>query len=501
MKFWKWATTMKNYQLLIDGEWVEPASGAYFESVEPFSGRPWARIARGNAADVDRAVQAAHDAFTTGPWSELTATDRGAALRRLAGLLEANAEPIGRIEQRDNGKLITEVAGQAKGAAQWLYYYAGLADKIVGQVVPMPKPGVINMVKYEPLGVVAAITPWNSPLSLTLWKVAPALAAGNTVVIKPSEFTSASILEFAALCTEAGIPRGVMNVVTGFGPEVGAPLVAHKLVAKVAFTGGDAAGQRVNQAAAADFKKVTLELGGKSPNIVFDDADLDQAVKGAIAGIFGAAGQTCMAGSRLLLQENIHDAFVERLVAAVAKARIGDPSSPETQIGPIATRPQFEKILSYIEIAKSEGARLVHGGRALTGEGFGQGQFIAPTIFTDVRNDMRIAQEEVFGPVLAVIRFRDDEEAVAIANDVDFGLAAGIWTRDLHRALSLTDRIKAGTIWVNNYRATSFATPFGGFKRSGLGREGGTEAIKEYLQAKSIWITTRPNRANPFVLG
>ena len=492
---------MKDYRLLINGEWVEPASGAYFESEEPFSGKPWARIARGNEADVDRAVRAAHGAFSAGPWAEMTATARGAVLRRLAGLLEDNAERIGRIEQRDNGKLITEVAGQARGAAQWFHYYAGLADKVTGQVVPMPKPGVLNMVKYEPLGVVAAITPWNSPLSLTTWKVAPALAAGNTVVIKPSEFTSASILEFAALCDEAGVPPGVVNVVTGYGPEVGEPLVSHELVAKIAFTGGDAAGQRVNQAAAADFKKVTLELGGKSPNIVFDDADLDQAVKGAIAGIFGATGQTCMAGSRLLLHESIHDAFVDRLVEIVSKAQIGDPSDPLTQIGPVATRPQFEKILSYIDIAKADGARLVHGGHALTGEGFGQGQFVAPTIFVDVRNDMRIAQEEVFGPVLAVIRFRDDEEAVAIANDVDFGLAAGIWTRDLDRALSVSDRIKAGTVWVNNYRATSFATPFGGYKRSGIGREGGTEAIKEYLQPKSIWITTKPNRANPFVLG
>lgn len=492
---------MQQYRHLIDGLRVEPATGEYFDSEEPFSGEVWARVARGNSTDVDRAVQAAHAAFTSGLWAEMSATERGARLRALAGLMEENSEHIGLIEQRDNGKLIVEVAGQARSAAQWLYYYAGLADKVVGQVVPMPKPGVLNMVKYEPIGVVAAITPWNSPLSLTMWKVAPALAAGNTVVIKPSEFTSASILEMAALCEAAGIPPGVVNVVTGLGAEVGAPLSRHPLVAKIAFTGGDAAGQKVYEAAAADLKKVTLELGGKSPNIVFDDADLDQALKGAIAGIFGASGQTCMAGSRLLLQDSIHDAFVERLIQTVSQARIGDPTDPSTQIGPIATRPQFEKILSYIEIAKADGARLVHGGHALTGAGYGQGQFVAPTIFTDVRNEMRIAQEEVFGPVLSVIRFRDEEEAIAIANDVVFGLAAGIWTRDLDRALSVSDRIKAGTVWVNNYRATSFATPFGGYKRSGIGREGGTEAIKEYFQTKSIWITSRPNRANPFVLG
>ncbi|WP_428622650.1 aldehyde dehydrogenase [Sedimenticola sp.] len=492
---------MQEYRLLIDGQWVESTSGQWFESEEPFSGHVWARVARGNAEDVERAVEAAHRAFTEGPWASMTATERGAILRKLAGLIEENAEKIGRVEQRDNGKLITEVAGQARGVAQWFYYYAGLADKVMGHVVPMPKPGVVNLVKYEPLGVVAAITPWNSPLSLTAWKVAPALAAGNTVVIKPSEFTSASILEFAGLCDEAGLPPGVVNVVTGFGAEVGAPLVAHKKVAKVAFTGGDVAGQKVNEIAAADFKKVTLELGGKSPNIIFDDANLDQAIKGTIAGIFGATGQTCMAGSRLLLQDTIHDAFVAQLIETVKQARIGDPLNPETQIGPVATRPQFEKILSYIDIAKAEGARCVLGGEALTGPQYGQGQFVAPTIFVDVKNHMRIAQEEVFGPVLSVIRFTDEDDAVRIANDVEFGLAAGVWTRDLDRAMSVADRVQAGTVWVNNYRATSFATPFGGFKRSGIGREGGTEAIKEYLQPKSIWITTKPNRANPFVLG
>jgi aldehyde dehydrogenase (NAD+) len=277
--------------------------------------------------------------------------------------------------------------------------------------------------------------------------------------------------------------------------------VRHRHTAKVAFTGGDAGGQAVNEAAAPGLKKVTLELGGKSPNIVFDDADLDQAVKGAISGVFGASGQTCMAGSRLLVQRSIHDAFVPRLIEAVKAAKIGDPSKLETQIGPIATRAQFEKILHMIETGKSEGATLALGGHALDGEGYGQGQFIAPTIFTNVRNDMRIAQEEVFGPVLCVIPFEDEDDALRLANDVEFGLAAGVWTRDLHRALYCVDRLKAGTVWVNNYRSTSFTTPFGGYKRSGIGREGGAEAIKEYLQQKSVWITTQPNRANPFVLG
>lgn len=492
---------MKRYQLFIDNEWVSPAGGRWFESTEPFSGQAWAEIPRGMAEDVNRAVESGHSAFGRPSWRDLTATERGAMLRRLADLVSQNATSIAATEQRDNGKLITEVSGQVLNVAQWLYYYAGLADKVQGAVVPINKRGVFNFVKYEPLGVVAAITPWNSPLALTVWKMAPALAAGNTIVIKPSEYTSAGLLELAALAREAGFPPGVINVITGFGAEVGEPLVRHPLVSKVAFTGGEAAGQRINEATAPDFKKVTLELGGKSANIVFDDADLEQAARGAVAGIFGAAGQTCMAGSRLLVQRTIHDRFVEMVCDIASHAVIGDPSRQETQIGPIATSAQFRKILDYIDIAKAEGATCVHGGHALTGEGFGQGQFVAPTIFTGVHNRMRIAQEEVFGPVLAVMPFDDENDALSIANDTVFGLAAGVWTRDLHRAFYMSDRLNAGTVWVNNYRATSFATPFGGYKRSGLGREGGVEAIKEYLQTKSVWITTRPNKENAFVLG
>lgn len=492
---------MQSYQLYIDGQWCDPESGAWFESTEPFSGRAWARIPAGNANDVERAVRAAWTAFEGEAWSGLTATQRGALLRKLAGLIERDAQRLGEIEQRDNGKLLSEVSNQVRGIAQWFYYYAGLADKVAGSVAPMPRKDVFHYTKYEPLGVVAAITPWNSPLALTAWKMAPALAAGNTIVIKPSEYTSASLLELAALCHEAGFPAGVVNVVTGTAGETGEPLVRHPLVAKIAFTGGEAGGIAVNMAAAADFKKVTLELGGKSPNIVFPDADLDEALKGAVAGIFSASGQTCLAGSRLLLHESIHDQFVEKLVALVGAARIGDPTLPQTEVGPIATRPQWEKILSMIAMAKEDGARCVLGGHALHGAAYGQGQFIAPTIFTGVRNEMRIAQQEVFGPVLCVLKFADEDEAIRIANAVPYGLAAGVWTRDLHRAFTCVDRIRAGTIWVNNYRATSFATPFGGYKRSGIGREGGAEAIKEYLQVKSVWITTQPRRANPFVTG
>jgi aldehyde dehydrogenase (NAD+) len=492
---------MITYNHYIDGQDTAPEGGSYFETTEPFSGKGWARIARGNAEDADRAVRSAHAAFEDAAWRSVTATQRGAMLRRLADLIVANADRLGKIEQRDNGKLIAEVSGQVRGVAEWFYYYAGLADKDGGRVIPINKPGVFNYIKREPLGVVVAITPWNSPLALTVWKLAPALAAGNTVVVKPSEYTSASIIELARLAIEAGLPKGVINVVTGFGHEIGDALVRHPLTRKVAFTGGEAGGRAVNLAAAEGFKSVTLELGGKSPNIILADADLDQAMKGAVSGIFGASGQTCMAGSRLLVHESVHDDIVARLVAVLKSARVGDPSHYDTQIGPIATRPQWEKILSYVQIAKDEGARLEYGGYAPEGPEYGCGQFVIPAIFTGVRNHMRIAQEEVFGPILSVISFKDDEEALEIANDTRFGLAAAVWTQSLERAMHFVDQLQAGTVWVNNYRSTSFTTTFGGYKDSGLGREGGPDAMREFQQEKSVWITAKPDRANPFVLG
>ncbi|MEN9419007.1 MAG: hypothetical protein RI988_2627 [Pseudomonadota bacterium] len=485
------------YPLFIDNQWVDPHSGGWFPSQDPFSGEEWAQIARADALDVDRAVRAAAAAFE-GPWSRLCASDRGMLLHRLGNLIERDAEQLARTESRDNGKLYSDVLAQVRYMAKYFYYYGGLADKIQGHVVPIDKPKVFNFIRYEPMGVVASITAWNSSLSLTTWKIAPALCAGNTVVCKPSEYTSASLLELARLFVEAGFPPGVFNVVTGFGHEVGEPLVRHPLVQRIAFTGGDEAGRRVYAMAAEGLKRVSLELGGKSPNIVFDDADLDQAVHGALSGIFSATGQTCVAGSRLLLQETIHDAFVERLVALTRDARIGDPADPRSRIGPITTRPQYEKVVRYLDIARSEGARCVVGGRPLSGAGYGCGQFVEPTIFVDVTNDMRIAQEEVFGPVLAVIRFKDEDDAVRIANDIRFGLAAGVWTRSLHRALHMTDKLRAGTVWVNNYRSSSYTTPFGGFKHSGIGREGGIEAVREYMEPKSVWISTDLPMANPF---
>ncbi|MEK6209918.1 MAG: aldehyde dehydrogenase [Pseudomonadota bacterium] len=491
---------MQKYQMYIGGEWVAPSSGEWFESYNPFTGEPWAMIARGNAADADHAVRTAHAAFTDGPWPQMTPTQRGALLRKLGDLVAQNAQHLAEIEVRDNGKLIAEMSAQLNYVPQWYYYFGGLADKVQGAVIPLDKKGYFNFTRYEPLGVVVAITPWNSPLMLTAWKLAPALAAGNTVVIKPSEFTSASALEFVKLVEQAGFPAGVVNVVTGYGKEVGMPLVEHPLTAKIAFTGSDTTGRAIAETAARGFKKVGLELGGKSPNIVFEDAAMEDAVNGAVSGIFAATGQTCIAGSRLLLQESIHDAFVDKLLALAKTARMGNPMSLETQVGPVTTRPQYDKVLSYIDIAKNEGAKLRMGGGPATRPECGKGWFVEPTIFTGVDNRMRIAQEEVFGPVLSIIPFRDEDDAVRIANDVRFGLGAGVWTQDMGRAIRMSERIKAGTIWVNTYRAVSFMSPFGGYKDSGMGRENGASAIYEYLQMKSVWINTGVKTGNPFVM-
>ncbi|MCK6449367.1 MAG: aldehyde dehydrogenase [Alphaproteobacteria bacterium] len=493
--------TLKTYQAHIDGKWVDAASGKTFQTINPYTGEPWALIPECDKEDVDRAVRAAARAFESGPWPGMTQTARGRLLRRIAALIEKHAQHLAEIEVRDNGKLISEMHAQTKYLPEWFNYYGGLADKIQGAVVPVDRPDHFTYILKEPVGVCGFIIPWNSPLMLAGWKLAPALAAGCTVVIKPSEFTSASLLEFMRLVIqEAEVPPGVINVVTGYGAVAGEPLVTHPLVSKVAFTGGTLTGARVNELAAKTFKKVSLELGGKSPNIVFDDCVLDDAVSGAISGIFAATGQTCIAGSRLLLQETIHDKFVEKLVAMAKTARLGDPSLPTTQVGPVTTPPQYRKILGYIDIAKGEGAKCVLGGGPAPAAEGGGTYFVKPTIFTGVENRMRIAQEEVFGPVLSVIKFKDEEDAVRIANDIAYGLGAGVWTQSVRRAHTMARRIKAGTVWVNTYRAVSFLMPFGGYKASGLGRENGMEAIEGYLQTKSVWINNGPGGGNPFIM-
>jgi aldehyde dehydrogenase (NAD+) len=490
---------MLSYKMLIGGKALAAEGGAQFETENPFAGEAWAMVPRAGIADVDKAVAAARSAFRDPAWRKISASARGALLRKLGDLIAREAERLAQIETRDNGKLITEMRGQLNYIPQWFYYFGGLADKVEGRVIPIDKPGMFNFTREEPLGVVAAITPWNSPLMLATWKLAPALAAGNTIVWKPSEFSSASALELAPLFEEAGFPPGVVNILTGFGSEIGERLVSHPDVAKVAFTGGDRTGQSVYELAAKSIKPVTLELGGKSANVVFGDALLDNAVKGTISGIFAATGQTCIAGSRALVHRKVHDEFVDKLLTLAKTARMGDPALESTQVGPITTRPQRAKVLDYIDIAKKEGAHCVLGGAASTRPECGNGWFVEPTIFTGVRPEMRIAQEEVFGPVLSIIPFDDVDEAVAIANGTQYGLAAGVWTQNIGTALSMSERLEAGTVWVNTYRAVSYMSPFGGVKRSGIGRESGLNAIREYVQEKSVWIDMIGEVANPFV--
>jgi acyl-CoA reductase-like NAD-dependent aldehyde dehydrogenase len=490
---------LRTCRMLIAGEWCEAAAGETFESFNPFTGKPWAEVPRASIEDVDRAVCAARGAFESSSWRGLNATQRGKLLIRLGDLVAERADHFAELETRDNGKLINEMSAQLNYLPEWFRYFGGLADKVEGRVIPIDRPGMFNYTLEEPLGVVAAITPWNSPLMLGGWKLAPALAAGNTFVWKPSEHSSVSALEFGKLFEEAGFPPGVINIVTGFGHEIGEALVGHDRIAKVAFTGGDATGAAVYQTAARGIKPVTLELGGKSANIVFADAHFDNAVKGVVSGIFAATGQTCVAGSRALIQRSIYDDFLQAFVAFAKTARMGDPLDAATQVGPITTQQQYRKVLDYIEIAKNEGARCVLGGGPAARPECGDGWFIEPTVFADVTPDMRIAREEVFGPVLSVIPFDDDEDAIRIANSSVYGLAAGVWTTDISRCLKMASRLEAGTVWINTYRVSSYLSPFGGYKRSGFGRESGLHAIREYQQEKSVWIDTSGETPNPFV--
>ncbi|RZL59964.1 MAG: aldehyde dehydrogenase [Variovorax sp.] len=491
---------LEQLQHFIGGERVTPKSGEYFESTNPATRQPLYRAARGNAADIDRAVAAAKAAFEDSRWRDLSQTRRGHLLRRLGDLIGENAEELARMEVLDNGKLLREMRGQLASLPEYYYYYAGLADKIQGDVVPTSDRKVLNYTSREPLGVVGAITPWNSPLTLTTSKLAPALCVGNTVVIKPSEYTSRSALRLAELTVEAGFPAGAVNVVTGFGAEAGQALVDHPDLAKISFTGSTATGARIAAATASRFIGSTLELGGKSPNIVFDDADVANASMGVVAGIFAAAGQTCIAGSRVFAHRAVYDELLERVAERAKTIRIGDPLDDATELGPLAFADQREKVAGYVDLGRGEGARVVTGGNACDGGGLG-GYFYEPTVLVDVDNDMRVVREEIFGPVAAIMPFETEEEVTRLANDTEYGLAAGVWTTNLSRAHRMASRLEAGTVWVNTYRAMSPMSPRQGFKSSGVGIEHGTETIKEYTRLKSVWINTSEDPvADPFTM-
>ena len=490
---------MNQYRLLIAGEDVPAASGATFEALNPTSGETWATHALGGADDVDRAVRAARSAFESEAWRGLSATRRGRLLMRLGDLIAERAEEIAAVEVAANGKLYKEMLAQLRVIPEWLYYFGGLADKIEGRVIPLDRTSVLNYTLREPLGVVGIIIPWNSPVLLTMYSLAPALAAGNTVVLKPSEHASASVLEALRLTDEAGFPPGVVNVVTG-AQEAGEALVDHPGVAKIAFTGSETTGKQIAARAGSRLAQVTLELGGKSPNIVFADAALDAAEAGVLAGIFAAGGQSCVAGSRALLQREIYDELLERVERRAGAIVLGDPMEAGTEMGPIANVPQLERVERMVEAARAAGASVVAGGARASVAEHPHGLFYEATILEGAGADSTIAQDEVFGPVLTVLPFETEEEAATLANATRFGLAAGIWTRDLKRAHRLARRIQAGTVWVNTYRAITYNSPFGGYRESGFGRVNGAEAIDGYLQTKSVWCELSDEVQDPFVM-
>ncbi|MEL7936162.1 aldehyde dehydrogenase [Pseudomonas delhiensis] len=491
--------TLARFQMCIDGQWLDALSGKTFESLDPSSAQPWALLPDAAEEDVEHAVQAAQKAFENPAWRKLSATARGKLLRRLGDLIAENREHLAQLESRDNGKLIRETRGQVGYLPEFFHYTAGLADKLEGGTLPIDKPDMFAYTVHEPLGVVAGIIPWNSPLYLTAIKLAPALAAGNTIVLKPSEHASATILELARLALEAGFPAGVVNVVTGFGPSTGAALTRHPLVRKIAFTGGAATARHVVRSSAENFAKLSLELGGKSPNIIFADADLDSAINGVVAGIYAATGQSCVAGSRLLVQREIYDEFVARLIERAQRIRIGNPQEDASEMGPMATAQQLAVVEGLVAAAKAEGARLLMGGKRP--EGQGEGWYYEPTLFACNSHSMRIMQEEVFGPVASVIPFDDETEALALANDSQYGLAAGIWTRDLGRAHRLARDVRSGIIWVNTYRAVSAMAPIGGFHQSGYGRESGIDSVLAYTELKTVWINlSQAPMPDPFVM-
>ncbi len=481
-------STSRRYQLFIDGQFVDAESGKTFATPNPATGETFAEVAEAEKADVDKAVAAARKAMT-GKWSKMSARDRGRLLYKLSQLVERDAARLAELETHDNGKPIKESTYiDLPGVVENFEYFAGWATKIEGETIPVPGQ-MFNYTLREPVGVCGQIIPWNFPLLMAAWKLAPALAAGNTVVLKPAEQTPVTALELAKLIQEAGFPEGVVNIVPGYGETAGAALVSHPGIDKIAFTGSTEVGRSIAKAAAANLTKVSLELGGKAPNVIFADADLDQAVNGAMMGIFFNQGQVCCAGSRIFVEEKAKDEFLERFKEKAEKVKVGDPMDQATLMGPQVSEEQLTRIKGYVDIARAEGATVLTGGATpQLDPQFQKGYFFQPTIFSDVDNKMRVAQEEIFGPVSSVITFNDDDELIQKANDTIYGLSAGIWTRDITRAHRFARAVKAGVVWINTYNMMNAASPFGGYKQSGYGREMGRHALELYTQVKSVWV-------------
>jgi aldehyde dehydrogenase (NAD+) len=477
------APAVRETRLFINNEWVDPVEGGTFDTYNPATGEVLARVASASARDVDRAVQAARAALESGPWKTMDAADRGRLLFKLADLVEKESRDLAALESLNAGKTINDSLGDMQGVANTLRYYAGWADKIEGRTIPV-RGNFLSYTLRQPVGVVGQIIPWNFPLLMLAWKWGPALACGNTVVLKPAEQTPLTALRVAELAREAGFPAGVINIVNGYGETTGAALVTHPDVDKIAFTGHVDTAKVIQRAAADTLKRVTFELGGKSPNVVFADADLDQAVAGAFHAIYFHGGQCCTAGSRLFVEDKVHQEFVERLAEKSKERKLGDPLDPSTEQGPQVSQEQMDKILGYVERGQKEGANLLTGGQRFGKKGY----FVEPTVFDNVKDDMAIARDEIFGPVVSVLPFRSADEVIRRANSTSYGLAAAIWTRDIDKAHRFAREVKAGTVWVNCYHVVDTTTPFGGFKMSGQGRENGEAALEHYTELKTVTV-------------